>query len=139
MPKKIAHPVRGADDSIKPGVERSGTPGKQTGIDISPETGGSRVIPHHLASICRASTIDFYKTQAAERTQGINILNSSTTPKNSPRSGRWHKAWGVSPRSGREKWQRARGAGDGGLESRLCSTRITTQFFRKDAKTIEKP
>jgi len=35
---------------------------------------------------------------------------------NSPRSGRWHKAWGVSPRIGREKWPWACGAGDSWLE-----------------------
>src|SRR5215471_10260699 len=39
MPTKVANTVRGADGSIKPGVERSGTPGMQPRIEFSPRSG----------------------------------------------------------------------------------------------------
>src|SRR5215471_6662416 len=39
MPRKAQIQVREADGSIKPGVERSGTPGKQARIEVSPRSG----------------------------------------------------------------------------------------------------
>src|SRR5215831_4695893 len=39
MPRRMQDQVREADGSIKPGVERSGTPGKQARRESSPRSG----------------------------------------------------------------------------------------------------
>src|SRR5215510_3147265 len=67
--QRVLDQVRGADGGIKPGVKRSGTPGKQPEIEVSPRSGRQPYIPRNLANIFRSSTIDF--PSAIARSRGL--------------------------------------------------------------------